>query len=129
MIKTILLLPVIFLVVSLSALECFTRNGIAANFVDIQGKWCGTEQRVGITPLPEGLRFTFYTGVKNKDYNFIAKAKPDTPAVVGGNRLNCRSLPMFPGASITTSASIPQESFTRRKRRIPHGSPGSLKST
>jgi hypothetical protein len=98
MIKTILLLPVIFLVVSLSALECFTRNGIAANFVDIQGKWCGTEQRVGITPLPEGLRFTFYTGVKNKDYNFIAKAKPDTPAVVGGGirRIADRSR-CFPG--------------------------------
>ena len=93
MIKTILLLPVIFLVVSLSALECFTRNGIAANFVDIQGKWCGTEQRVGITPLPEGLRFTFYTGVKNKDYNFIAKAKPDTPAVVGGESVELQIAP------------------------------------
>jgi hypothetical protein len=43
MFRTFLLLTFVFLLTLLPAGECFSVNGIAANFVDISGKWCGTE--------------------------------------------------------------------------------------
>lgn len=82
-----------FLCASVSAaLECFTQNGIAANFVDIKGKWAGSEERVEITPLPEGLRFTFFTGVKKGDW-VCNKPSHDTPAVVGKESVELQICP------------------------------------
>ena len=61
--------------------QCFSRNGIAANFIDIRGKWKANESRVEISERPRGLRFVFHTSVKNGDFRYV-KAKHDTPEVV-----------------------------------------------
>lgn len=92
MFRTFLLLTFVFLLTLLPAKECFSVNGIAANFVDISGKWCGTEQQVKITELPGGVRFTFLTGVKNGDFSFD-NAKPDTPAVMGKEAVELQIAP------------------------------------
>ena len=89
------LLSVIFALLAafpLAAVECFSENGIATNFVDIKGKWKPHETTVRIQPLPEGLRFTYYTGVKNGDFLFN-RAKHDSPAVVGKESIELQICP------------------------------------
>lgn len=88
-------LPALFLLLAaavLPAVECFSENGIAANFVDIKGKWKEDKSIVRVRSLPEGLRFTFYTGVKNGDFLFN-KAKHDSPAVVGKESIELQICP------------------------------------
>lgn len=77
---------------ALSAVECFSEKGIAANFVDIKGKWKCSESTVTVSPLPEGLRFTFHTGVKTGDFLFN-RAKHDSPAVVGKESIELQICP------------------------------------
>lgn len=62
--------------------ECFSSGGVAANFLDITGKWQAGESCVHINESADGLKFTFYTGVKNGDHTF-KRAPKDSPAVVG----------------------------------------------
>ena len=96
-----LILTVIFClaVPGAKGLECFSENGIAANFVDIKGKWAAAEKRVVINTLPEGLRFTFYTGVRNGDFTVIPGAKPDTPGVVNKESVELQIMP-DPGSGV-----------------------------
>lgn len=77
---------------ALSAVECFSEKGIAANFVDIKGKWKCSESTVTVSALPEGLRFTFHTGVKTGDFLFN-RAKHDSPAVVGKESIELQICP------------------------------------
>ena len=64
--------------------ECFSRNGIAANFIDVRGKWKPGESRVEISERKNGLRFVFHTSVRNGDFKYT-KAPHDTPEVVTGS--------------------------------------------
>ena len=50
--------------------QCFSRNGIAANFIDVRGKWKPDESRVEISERKNGLRFVFHTSVKNGDFKY-----------------------------------------------------------
>ena len=75
-----------------SAEECFSEKGIAANFVDILGKWKKNESRVEISSMPEGLRFTFFTGVRERKFP-VNPAKHDTPAVVGKESVEIQICP------------------------------------
>ena len=62
--------------------ECVSQGGIAANFLDIDGKWKDSESRVHIDETADGLRFTFFTAASKGEYTFKRAAK-DSPAVVG----------------------------------------------
>ena len=77
---------------ALSADECFSEKGIAANFVDILGKWKKSESRVEIDSIAGGLRFTFFTGVRERKFP-VNPAKPDTPAVLGKESVEIQICP------------------------------------
>ena len=83
--KRLFFLPLLFITLALAGKtipECASSGGIAANFLDIDGKWKASETRVHIDETSDGLKFIFFTGVKKGEYTF-KKAAKDSPAVVG----------------------------------------------